>query len=66
MDLRHITESNVGKEFGARQGKSGPHKSEFAYITRIGTLTKYTKMIGYNIVGDYRRPLSVASLSFES
>ena len=57
-DLRHIFGSNVGNEFGVMLRGKGPHKPEFAYdIVRIHSLTIYTDLIEYNIVGDTKAPL---------
>ena len=57
-DLGHIFGSNVGNEFEKMLGVKGPPKPEFAYdIARILSLTIYTDLIEYNIVGDTNAPL---------
>ena len=58
MDLGHIFGSNVGNKFEVMLGVKGPHEPKFAYdIVRIHSLTIYTNLIGYNIVGDTKVPL---------
>ena len=58
MDLGHIFGSNVGKEFGVRLRRKGPHKPGFPYdFVRIHPLMIYTDQIECNIVGDRNAPL---------
>ena len=58
MDLGHIFGSNIGSEFEVMLGGKGPHKPEFAYdIVPILSLTIYTNLIEYNVVGDTKVPL---------
>ena len=57
-DLGHIFGSNVANEFGVMLRGKVPHKTEFASdIVRIHSLTIYTNLIEYNIVGDTKAPL---------
>ena len=57
-DLGHIFGSNVGNEFGVMLRRKVPHKPEVAYeIVLIHSLTIYTDLIEYNIVGDTKTPL---------
>ena len=57
-DVGHFFGSNVGNELGVMFRGKGPHKPEFAYvIVRIHSLTIYTDLIEYNIVGDTKAPL---------
>ena len=56
-DLGHIFGSNVGNEFAVMLRGKGPHKPQIAYIVRIHSLTIYTDLIEYNIVGDTKAPL---------
>ena len=57
-DLGHIFGNNVGNEFGVLMIKKGPHEPEFAYdIVRIHSLTIYSDLVEYNIVGDTKVPL---------
>ena len=57
-DLGQIFRSNVGNEFGVMLRRKGPHKPEIAYdIVRIHSLTIYTDLIEYKIVGDTKIPL---------
>ena len=57
-DLGHISESNVGNEFGKMLRGKRPHEPELAYdIVRIHSLMIYTDVIEYNIRADTNAPL---------
>ena len=57
-DLGHFFGSIVGKDFGVRLRRKGPHKPEFSYyFVRIHPLMIYADLIEYNIVGDRKAPL---------
>ena len=57
-DLGHIFGSNAGNGFGVMLKAKGPQIPEFAYdIVRIHSLTIYTDLIEYNIVGVTKAPL---------
>ena len=52
-DLGHIFGNNAGNEFGVLMIRKGPHETEFAYdIVRIHSLTIYSDLVEYSIVGD--------------
>ena len=57
-DLRHIFGGDVRNDLGILMRGKGPHEPTFAYdIVRIHSLTIYTNMVEYNIVGDKKAPL---------
>ena len=57
-DLGHIFGNNLGNEFGVLMIGKSPHEPEFAYdIVRILSLTIYSDLVEYNIVGDTKAPL---------
>ena len=57
-DLGHIFGNNVGNEIGVLLIGKGTHEPEFAYnFVRIHSLTIYSDIVGYNIVGDTNAPL---------
>ena len=57
-DLGHIFGNNVGNEFGVLMIGKGPHEPELAYdIVRIHSLTIYSDIVEYNLVGDTKAPL---------
>ena len=57
-DLGQIFGNNVGNEIGVLLIGKGTHEPEFAYnIVRIHSLTIYSNIVGYNIVGDTNAPL---------
>ena len=57
-DLGHIFGNNVGNEFGLLMIGKSPHEAEFAHdIVRIHSLTIYSNLVEYNIVGDTKAPL---------
>ena len=57
-DLGHIFGNNVGNEFGVLMIGKGPHEPEFAYdIVRIHSLTIYSDLVEYNVVGDTKTHL---------
>ena len=57
-DLGHNFSSNVGNHFGVLMKGKGPHEPQFAYDTvRIHSLTIYSDLVEYKIVGDTKTPL---------
>ena len=57
-NLGHIFGNNVGNEFGELMIGEGPHEPDFACdIVRIHSLTIYSNLVEYNIVGDTKAPL---------
>ena len=57
-DLGHISDNNVGNEFGVLMIGRCPHEPEFAYdIVRIHSLMIYSDLVEYNIVGNTKAPL---------
>ena len=57
-DLGHLFGNNVGNEIGVLMIGKGTHDREFAYdIVRIHSLTSYSDIVEYNIVGDTKAPL---------
>ena len=56
--LRHIFDSNVGKEFGVMLGRKGPQKPNFVHdIVLIHSLMIYTDLIEYKVDDDTKTPL---------
>ena len=57
-DLGDAFGKNVGNEFGVLLIGKGPHEPEDAYDTvRIHSLSIYSDLVEYNIVGDTNAPL---------
>ena len=57
-DLGHIFGGDVGKGLGILMSGKGPHEPTFAYdIVHIRSLTIYTDIVEYNILGDTKAPL---------
>ena len=57
-DLGHIFGNNVGNQFEVLMKGKGPHEPQFAYdIVRIHSLTIYSDLVEYSIVGDTKVPL---------
>ena len=57
-DLGHTFGNNVGNEIGVMMIGKGPHEPEFAHdIVRIQSLTIYSDLVEYNLVGDTKAPL---------
>ena len=56
--LGHIFGNKVGNQFGVLMKGKGPHEPQFAHdIVRIHSLTIYSDLVEYNIVGDTEAPL---------
>ena len=57
-DLGNFFGNKVGNEFGVLIKGKGPHEPEVAYdIVRIHSLTIYSDLVEYSIVGDTKAPL---------
>ena len=57
-DLGHIFGNNAGNQFGVLMKRKGPREPQFVYdIVRIHSLTIYSDLVEYSIVGDTKAPL---------
>ena len=57
-DLSHIFDNNVGNQFVVLMKGKGPHEPQFDYdIVRNHSLTIYSDLVDYSIVGDTNAPM---------
>ena len=57
-DFGHVFGNIVGNQFGVLMKGKGPHEPQFAYdIVRIHSLTIYSDLVEYNLVGNTKAPL---------